>query len=217
MERYGVAESNEVSVVEDPGRNEPATAATRRDEPLPERIEPLPERIEPQPAPVGPLPERVEPSGERQALHAEVERLEAELERYRVHAERTSKLFLSATSYAEWVRESARRDAELALRKARVRVQRLEASADDLERTERKLVRAQRELDDLQALTEETRERLSAFLSAGLQALNVEGAAGPGDRHEPALGDLQDTLHRQLDSNSVPEPRQPAEVERPDR
>lgn len=235
MERYGVEASGEVAVVEDPGRDDPAAAASSRTEPLPETVEPprerepLPERVEPAgervlvPETVEPSSERkpaseaVEPPGERETLRAEVHRLEAELERYRSHAERTSKLFLSATNYAEWVRESARKDAELALRKASARVKQLEARARELERSEGELARVKRELDNLEALTEETRERLSAFLAAGLQALNAEGAAGDPDGHEPALGDLQDTLHGQLPSTTVSEPEQPVEIERPER
>ena len=65
---------------------------------------------------------REQPELEHAKLLAQVRRLEVELARYREHAQRTSKLFLSATKYAEWVRENARRDAELALRKARARV-----------------------------------------------------------------------------------------------
>jgi DNA repair exonuclease SbcCD ATPase subunit len=165
-----------------------------------------------------PLPERIEPSTEQhQTLHAEVKRLETELERYRTHAERTSKLFLSATSYAQWVRESARHDAELALRKVRVKVEQFEAAAGELERTELQLARAREELARLQALTDETRVRLSAFLAAGLDALNTVGVAGQTDVYEPALGDLQDTLHGQLASPAVSEPGQPAEAEKPER
>lgn len=216
MERYGVRESNEVAVVEESGGDHPATATASREEPLPETVEPsseLPETVEPSRE----LPETVEPSSERETLRAEVQRLEAELERYRSHAERTSKLFLSATNYAEWVRENARRDAELALRKARAKVEKFEATAGALERTERELVRMQGELEGLQALTDETRARLSTFLAAGLQALNTEGAAGQGDSPNPALGDLHDTLHGQLASTSVSEPGQSAEVERTER
>ena len=196
MERYGVRESSEVPVVEGPGQAGSGTSVANREEPLPERIE---------------------PSTEHQALHAEVKRLEKELERYRTHAERTSKLFLSATSYAQWVRESARHDAELALRKVRVKVEQFEAVAGELERTELQLARAREELARLQALTDETRVRLSAFLAAGLDALNTVGVAGQADVYEPALGDLQDTLHSQLASPAVSDPGQPAEAEKPER
>jgi cell division septum initiation protein DivIVA len=208
LERYGVRESSEVSVVESPGREDPVTTASSIREPLPESVEPasehepLPERVEPSIEPE--MPRAVEPSRELETLRAEVHRLETELERYRAHAERTSKLFLSATNYAEWVRESARQDAELALRKARARVERLEARADELERGEHELARLQGELTRLEALTEETRARLSSFLAAGLQTLTSEEAAKQAGGHTSALGDLQDTLHRQAASTSEP-------------
>ena len=115
-----------------------------------------------------------------EALVAEVRRLELELERYRSHAERTSKLFQSVTGYAEWVRERAREDAELALRKARARVEKLDAVARDLEHTERELVAARDELARLQRLTAETRARLAAFLTSGLDALSTAEATERG-------------------------------------
>jgi len=156
-------------------------------------------------------------SGREEQLADEVRQLEMELERYRAHAERTSKLFLSATKYAEWVRENARRDGELALRKVRARMEKLSATASELERTELELVRVQDELARLQDLTEETRERLSAFLAAGLQALNSDTAPAQRDVSEPARGDLQDTLQRQLTSTSVSTwPARLADVERPE-
>lgn len=144
-------------------------------------------------------------------LLAEVRRLEVELERYREHAQRTSRLFLSATNYADWVRENARRDAEVALRKARAKVQKLERAARELERTEDELARLKDELARLQVLTDETRERVSAFLEAGLQVLSRRVAED--DNPSPALGGLQDTLHERLASTSVPAPTEQAEVE----
>jgi len=176
---------------------------------------------------------------EREELLEKVRRLEEELERYRQHAQRTSKLFFSATSYAEWVRESARRDAELVLRKARARAEKtLGGLEHERERTERELLRLQAligemqktladlelerertepELVRLQALTGETRTRLSAFLTAALQVLSAEVEAGQGDGSKPALADLQDTLRRELASASLPAPAQLAETDRPER
>jgi chromosome segregation ATPase len=165
--------------------------------------------------PVEPSQQRAELPGEREELLAEVRRLEEELERYRAHAQRTSKLFLSATNYAEWVRQSARRDAELALRKARAKVVKLEDKARELERTERELVRVQDELARLQALTDETRTRLSAFLTAGLQVLNNEMDTGNEDSPKLAPGDLQGALQGRLPSVSVPTPER--QGRRPDR
>lgn len=208
MERqFGVEQSSEVSVVEPPGGGDHVaeTAPARSQAPLPEFIEPLQERV---------AQERVELSSERGELLEKVHRLEAELERYRAHAERTSKLFLSATNYAEWVRERARRDAELALRKARAKAEKLGSTARELEWTEGELVRAQDELARLQALTDETRTRLSAFLTAGLQVLNTEREAGQEDGPKPPLGDLPDTLQRQLAATPVSAPAWLAELDK---
>jgi len=190
VQGLGFEESSEVSVVKGPGgEDHPVSPAAGRDEPLQERAA---------------LP------NERDELLAEVRRLEAELERYRAHAERTSKLFLSAANYAEWARENARRDAELALRKARARVEKLRETARELERTEGQLARLRDERARLQALTDETRRRLSAFLTAGLQALSTD--QGDGTK----LGNLEDTLQLELASTSVSAPGR-TELERPER
>lgn len=133
--------------------------------------------------------------GEREELLARIGRLEHELERYRAHAERTSKLFLSVASYADWVRDNARHDAELALRKARAKAVKLEATAVALEDAERELAARQGELERLRRLTDETRTRLSAFLSAGLDALNTDVERRP---------DLQQTLRERVTVTSQP-------------
>ena len=197
MQRFGVEQSSEDSVVEGPrGENLPGAAPASREEPVS--------------ALTG-------PSQEHDDLRAEVRRLEVELERYREHAERTSKLFLSATNYAEWVRNNARRDAELALRKARSKVDKLEDSARALERTELELASQRDELARLQALTDATRARLSAFVTAGLQVLDADTEGGRADGRNPALHELQDTLQEQLPSSSVPAPEQLAGFERSER
>jgi chromosome segregation ATPase len=137
---------------------------------------------------------------------AQLRRLEAELERYREHAQRTSKLFLSVTKYVEWVRESARSEAELALSKARARVEKLDRASRKLEETELKLRQAQDDLAHLQVVTEETRARLSAFLAAGLQALDAGASAPVG---------IEDTLLERLASGSVSPPSEATPVESP--
>ena len=97
-------------------------------------------------------------------------------------------------------------------------MEKLEYSARELERTKRELVSQQDELARLQALTDETRTRLSAFLTAGLQALNTEtDGGGQGDSAKLALGDLQDTLERQLPSTSAQMPERLAGIERQER
>ena len=134
---------------------------------------------------------------EREQLQAKVARLEAELERYRAHAQRTSRMFQAVTGYAEWIKENARRDAELTLRKARARADKtLGKLAQERERSERELVR-------LQALTAETRTRLSAFTAIALQVLDAQGveaiqADGASQASHPTLADdLKDALGSQ--------------------
>lgn len=147
--------------------------------------------------------ERPAPSAEHE-LRAEVRRLTVENERYREHAERTSKLFLAATDYAQWIKESARHDAERALRKARARVARLELTADELERKESERAQLEAELERLRAATDQTRARLSAFLEAGLEALNTPGPSEPRSPDgEPGVTDLQDALQSKLNETSV--------------
>jgi len=187
--RFEVEKSSEGSVApESTGVGRPATAATDLEEPGYQFVGLPPER-----------------ESEHEELLAEMQQLELELERYRAHAERTSKLFLSAANYAQWVRENARRDAELALRKARAKVQQLEATADALELTERELAQRQEELARLEVLTDETRTQLSAFLAAGLEALSIEGVPEQAGAAQPALGELQETLHGRLPSTSGPQ------------
>ncbi len=221
MQRLGVDDSSDVFIADERDGGLPETVATTDDEPRDEPEEPT-ARAAPVDQAEGGLPETVaSPGGEPREVRAEppaepaspvnareeellakVGRLEVEIERYREHAQRTSKLFLSVTKYVEWVRENARRDSELALRKARARVEKLDAAARELERTELELAGAQEELVRLQALTDETRARLSAFLEAGLQVLNKDTAAsqetGPGN-----LGNLEDTLQGRVAATSV--------------
>jgi hypothetical protein len=164
---------------------------------------------------VEPPSERAAPVNELAEALDKVSRLEVELQRHREHAERMSRLFLSVTRFAEWVRENARRDADLALRKARIRVDKLNRTASELERTESELARMQDELARLQTLTDETRAGLSAFLTAGLQALNSE-PEDQADEASPGRSDLQSTLQERLMSASAATLAVP-EVETPQR
>lgn len=150
--------------------------------------------------PVAPDAPVVLGSRERQALLARVKQLEAQVEQYRIHAERTSKLFQSVTNYAEWVRESARRDAEIALRKASARVAKRDGMVRDLEKTELELVRAQEDLARLQALADETRARLSTFLAAGVEVLNTARAPDEASGPNASPEGLDESLQEQLRS-----------------
>ena len=179
MERVGIGEPGDQSVADLLGESRPTTAPLDR---------------------TASLPERDERSSEREHLLAKVDRLEAELERHRAPAERTDKLLLSATSYAEWVRERARRDAELALRKATARAEKLMRTTRELEQTQHELVRLQDELTRLRFLTDESRARLSAFLTAGLEVINAEVEPGKANVPDAAPVHLDDMLRRQLPS-----------------
>jgi hypothetical protein len=155
---------------------------------------------------------------ERAELLANVHRLEAELQRYREHAQRTSKLFLSASNFADWVRESARRDAEAALRKARARAERYRVAEEECERAEVRLAHLQEELRRTQALADEARSRLSAFLASALHALSDSPQAGPSSPDGSPVHDedLPSTLHERLETASTPPPAWVAGSERPD-
>lgn len=156
---------------------------------------------------------------ERDALLVRIQRLEAELQRYREHAQRTSRLFLAASNFADWVRESARRDAEATLRKARARAQRFGVLEEECERAEQELAHLQDELRRMRALADEARSRLSAFLNAGLQALNADAEADAGQTDRPRTEhheELAGTLHDRLGSTSTPQPTWAAGFERPD-
>ena len=161
MQESGVEKSSD-EVVDEPGTDDPVSAAASREGLPPERVS----------------------STEHEEILASVHRLEVELERYRADAERTSKLFLSATHYAEWVRESARRDSELALRKARVRVEKLNRTTSELEQTESELARVQDELSRLQSPN--GRDASTTLCLPRSRAAGPQQRAGRGCRREPA-------------------------------
>lgn len=204
--RFGVDESQstERSVAQRPGREGPlpGIAPTGRD-------------ASPR-AFVEASREHVDAASEREELLAQVRRLELALERCRDHAQRTSRLFLSATNYAEWVRENARREAELALRKARAKAETLGAVTREQERAERELARLQDELARLRALTDETRTRLSAVVTAGLEVLDSGVGAGQEEGPRPESGDLQDILQRRLGATFESASARLADVDRPE-
>jgi len=119
-------------------------------------------------------------------LQLRIDQLEGELERHRSEEQLIAKTLVSATSYGTVIRENARRDAELALRKARAEAERLKARAlrerDD----------ARRELLRLRRITEQMRNGLSEFLTAKVEELEVEiddhQSRQEDDELETALG-----------------------------
>ena len=132
---------------------------------------------------------------ERDELLAKVHRLEAELEHYRAHAEPTNKLLLSAANIADWVRDRTRRDADL-------------PTATAVEQTRQEVVRLQEEHVRLKALTDETRARLSAYLTAGLRILDAAEDPERSITPEPSPYHLDDTLRRQLPTTLFGQHRQ---------
>jgi len=111
---------------------------------------------------------------------------EGELEHRRSQEQLLAETLISATNHAMAIRESARREAELTLRKARAEAERLKAGA------ERERDAAQRELLRLRRITEQMRSGLSAFLTSKVEELRLEteGATNSGQEEEleTALG-----------------------------
>ena len=119
-------------------------------------------------------------------LQLRIDQLEVELERHRSQEQLIAKTLVSATSYGTVIRENARREAELALHKARAEAERLKA------RAVRERDDARRELLRLRRTTEQMRNGLSEFLTAKVEELEVEiddhQGRQEGDELETALG-----------------------------
>ncbi len=118
-------------------------------------------------------------------LQLRIDQLEGELERHRSQEQLLAKTLVSATRYGTVIRESARREAELALRKARGEAEKLKA------RAVRERDDARRELLRLRRITEQMRNGLSEFLTAKVEELEVEIDDHQGrqdDELETALG-----------------------------
>jgi cell division septum initiation protein DivIVA len=120
-------------------------------------------------------------TSDAEELRRRIDELEAEVERYREQEQLVSKTLLSATSHATAIRESARREAELTLRKARVESEKRKTGVEQ-ERDE-----ARRELLRLRRITEQMRRGLSAFLTAKVEELQLEAEGGA-----PASGQKQE-------------------------
>jgi hypothetical protein len=128
--------------------------------------------------------------------HAELERecvtlrertaaLDADLARRRRQEQVLSKSLLAASSQAMAIREEARREAALILRKARAE---LAKRAERAERVERERADAELQLLRLRALTEEIQQGLASLLTGTLELLRTgiektaEGPAGVEDQ-----------------------------------
>jgi cell division septum initiation protein DivIVA len=115
-------------------------------------------------------------------LRRRIDELERELEQYREQEQLVSKALVAATSHATAIRESARRDAELTLRKARAEAAKTKSAA------ERERDHAMSELMRLRKITEQMRSGLSAFLTATVEELrHEEGGDAQTDGKNPVL------------------------------
>ncbi len=146
-------------------------------------------------------------------LRRHVRQLEDEIAGYRSREELLNKKLLLATTYAARVTEEARRDAQIALRKARARADEI------LGGIERERSRAERELLRLHQVTAETRASLSGFLTTALEQLRIgpDDGAGPSVSAADAEEALRDVLRRELRTDEPPSrpPFSPDEVPNP--
>ena len=144
-------------------------------------------------------------------LRGRIDELEGELEQYREHEELVIKTLISATSHATAIRESARREAELTLRKARAEAEKRKAGA------ERERDDARNELLRLRRITEQMRSGLSAFLTAQVEELRLATeeapASGQNQELEAALGSaLEGQTARAAEAGLEPASHPRAEV-----
>jgi cell division septum initiation protein DivIVA len=152
--------------------------------------------------------------GEREELSRRIEELEADVSRYREKEQLLVNTLVSATSHATAMRESARREAELILRKARAEAQKRKAAV------ERARGDAERELLRLRRVTEQMRRGLSGFLTEKLEELQLEveqemPTAEPNAELETALESAVDArVKRAAPSASDPEGKALGEDER---
>jgi DivIVA protein len=138
-------------------------------------------------------------------LRRRSEELETELDSYRQREQLLVDTLLSATRHATAIRESARRDAELALRKARIEAAERRDTAE-LERD-----RAMAELLRLRQITQRMRSGLSTFLAATVEELRLEGVEDEQVARQNAELELQAALASVLGSDRRTEIQQRVE------
>jgi cell division septum initiation protein DivIVA len=112
------------------------------------------------------------PSADDRSLRRQIEELETELDRYRDQEKLIADTLSLATRHAAAIRENARRDAELTLRKARIEAAERKGTAElDRDHTLAELLRLRR-------ITERMRSSLSTFLASTVDELRREGVEG---------------------------------------
>jgi cell division septum initiation protein DivIVA len=138
-----------------------------------------------------PVASQPELEHENAKLREQIAELEAELARHRAQEQLLGTTLLSATSHAMTIREEARRDAELTLRKARAAAERRTALAEQVDRDR---AAAERELERLRRLAQEMQAGLADFLTNTLEQLQTEPEDGAAEPEPEPLGPLHDTL-----------------------
>jgi cell division initiation protein len=156
---------------------------------------------------------RAELEGECSKLRAQVAQLEADLAGHREQEQLVSKTLLEASSHATTIREKAREEAELILRKAR---ERHGERAALTERAERERANVERELLRLRQLAQETQHRLAGFLTETLAQLRPEGESETAELHQSADDEqaLVSALETALNKDGA-EPRPGGDAVRP--
>jgi DivIVA protein len=145
------------------------------------------------------------PSANDSSLRRRIDELEMELASYRQREQLLVDTLLSATGHATAIRESARRDAELALRKARIE------AAERREAAEAERDRAMAELLRLRQVTERMQSGLSTFLAATVEELRREGLDDEQVARQNAERELQAALASVLGSDRKAETQQRVE------
>jgi len=145
------------------------------------------------------------PSANDSSLRRRIDELEMELASYRQREQLLVDTLLSATGHATAIRESARRDAELALRKARIE------AAERREAAEAERDRAMAELLRLRQVTERMQSGLSTFLAATVEELRREGLDDEQVARQNAERELQAALASVLGADRKAETQQRVE------
>lgn len=146
-------------------------------------------------------------------MRQQVTELEADLAGHRGQEELVSKTLLEASSHATTIREKAREEAELLLRKARAR---LGERAALTERAERERADVEQELLRLRQLAQDMQRGLASFLTETLAQLRPEAEPGTAELHP--TGDPAEALVSALEAalkQDAAEPRPGGDPLRP--
>ena len=143
-------------------------------------------------------------------LERRLDQLEREQARHDEHEQLAVQTLRAATSHAIAIRESARREAELTLRKARAEAEKQKAAV------ERERNDARDELLRLRQVTEEMRRGLTAFLTERVEELRLESEEDVPAPEEQELDQVLGSLVEAGGTSPGPTPRDQAELRDPE-